>query len=309
MNLAVIDIGTLKVKFLIAQASADSSISELYSSSTLTQFGSNIDSNNGNVHEEFLVRTIAELKRCNDLLREYNVTRYRVVSTHAMRKARNREEILQRIREEVGFEVENITAEEEARLFYHAVVRDFRNKNQKYAIADIGGGSVQILIGTPEAMLHMHTMPTGAAVLHDTFTSDPNVEESLTTEDDIERMRNHILNHLIELQADEDIPLIYGSSNIIDLMQTIGITLDDHTDSHTHPFKTYAQSLDEFVQRMLPLTYKEREALFNFQKGYMWGIDKAFTNVLTIADHFHSPYIIPSNANVARGLMYWMLES
>jgi hypothetical protein len=39
----------------------------------------------------------------------------------------------------------------------------------------------------------------------------------------------------------------------------------------------------------------------------MWGIDKAFTNITTLADRLGSPYIIPSNANLAEGLVFSMV--
>ncbi len=305
---AVIDIGTLKVKLLIAELLPLGEIREIYSSNTLTCFGCDMDKNNGCVFEENLQKTIEEIKRCKELLKKYNVSKTKVVSTHVMRRAQNKEEILKRIWQETGFEVENISQEEEALLFFNAVTADFKNEINEYAIADIGGGSVQILIGNREGILATHTMQTGAQYLHDNFTSDSSNPESFTRPGDIEKMKDYILSQLLPFEEGQSLPLIYGSSNIIDLMKTINLPLEENENSVLHPYKTYAKYLAEFIDKILPLKYRERENKYQFQKGYMWGIDKAFLNVVLISEKMKSPCIIPTNANIAKGIVYSMAK-
>lgn len=304
---AVVDIGTLKVKCLIASISPGKNLKQIYSSNTLTCFGCDMDANGGNVLEENLKKTIQELKRIKVLLKKYDARKYRIVSTHAMRRAKNKKEILARIKKEVGIDVENISQEEEAELFFKAVMKDFDSQNH-YAVVDVGGGSVQILIGNPYSLEKIHMMQTGSAFLHDNFTENSNNENAFTRPKDIEKMKAYILKELLPLEKDLETPIIYGSSSIIDLMQAIELPLDPHESSKSHLYKTYAKHLDAFINRMLPLPYVEREKLFDFQKGYMWGIDKAFLNITILTDHLKSPYIIPSNANIAQGFIYSMLK-
>lgn len=306
-NYAVIDIGTLKVKLLIASIAKNGELVEKYSSNILTCFGCEMDKNNGFVLEENLIKTINELKRCKTLLKKYNVKKFRVVSTHAMRRALNRDEILKRIKKEAGFDVENISQGEEAKLFFKAVMRDFQ-KDHEYTDIDMGGGSVQVLTGTLEKLKSTHLMQTGAQYLHDNYTKNSKDPKSFTTPKDIEKMKEYILQELLPLKKESNLPIIYGSSNIIDLMKAIELPLDSHKDSKSHPYKTYSEHLEKFIDKMLPLPYFRRESLFNFQKGYMWGIDKAFLNVVTISNYLKSPYIIPSNANIGQGFIYSIIE-
>ena len=302
---AVIDIGTLKVKLLIASLSKEGNLIEKYSSSTLTCFGCDMDKNDGNILEGNIVKTIKELKRCMNILKKHGVERYRVVSTHAMRRAKNKDEIIKRIKKETGFEVENISQEKEAELFFNAVLKDFPF-NKEYAVLDMGGGSVQILVGSQNNLKIMHMMQTGAQYLHDNFTKDSGNPRAKTTSEDIEKMREYILTQLLPLKKEKNVPIIYGSTNIIDLMETIGLPLDPNENSINHPYKTYSKHLEKFIQKMLPLPYYKREKLFDFQYGYMWGIDKAFLNLVLISEHFGSPYIVPSNENIAKGFIYEM---
>lgn len=301
---AVIDIGTLKVKLLIASFT-NGVLTEKYSSNTLTCFGCDMDKNGGYVQDANIVKTINELKRCKKMLKKFGVKKYRVVSTHAMRRSINRDEIIKRIKKEVGFEVENISQEKEAELFFRAVLKDFPPERE-YAVVDMGGGSAQILVGSQNSLKHIHMMQTGAQYLHDNFTKDSGNPKSRTTLQDMERMKEYILAQLMPLQKIKGVPIIYGSSNVIDLMKYIGLPLDPNEDSKNHPYRTYSQHLEKFIQRMLPLPYYKREKLFDFQYGYMWGVDKAFLNIVTISEHFTSPFIVPSNENIAKGFLYEM---
>jgi exopolyphosphatase/guanosine-5'-triphosphate,3'-diphosphate pyrophosphatase len=302
-NYAIIDIGTLKVKCLIAGVLGSGELKEIYFSNELTCFGCGLDENNGFVKEEPQKATIKELQRCKEVIQNHNVSRLRVVSTHAMRRAKNKDEIIQRIYRETGFVVENISQDEEAKLFFKGVINGFEDK-QDYAIVDMGGGSVQVLVGNKDGLKKAHLMQTGAQYLHDNFTHQPHFENSFTTEQDLEKMRRYIIEQLLPLKGIGDLPLVYGSSNIIDMMKAVKIPLEENTGSKNHPYRTYAKYLEQFTKEILPLTYKQREEKFPFQWGYMWGIDKAFLNITTMAEYFPSSYIIPSNANVAWGLIY-----
>jgi exopolyphosphatase/guanosine-5'-triphosphate,3'-diphosphate pyrophosphatase len=304
-NYAVIDIGTLKVKFLISSLLPTGQLEKLYSSNTLTCFGCGMA--DGNIVDEYLTRTITELRRCKEKLKEFKVDSFRVASTHALRRANNRQEVIARIRQETGFEVENISSKEEATLFFIAALHDFP-ADRPYALVDMGGGSIQVIIGSKGAPEQMHLLPTGSATLHEKFTHNWLEETSFNTSEDIDRMKEYILQQMVGIKAENNLPIIYGSSNVIDLMKAINLPLDDHPNSQTHPYKTYAAYLNKFVDKILPLTFAEREARYQFQRGYMWGIDKAFTNITLLADRLGSPYIIPSNANLAEGLVYSMVR-
>jgi len=308
-NYAVIDVGTLKVKFLIAQILDSGAIKEVYFSNNLTCFGCNMDETKGYISEKNLQTTIEELLRCKELLKDYNVVNFKVVSTHALRNAKNREEVKRKMEEKTGFQIDNISQDDEALLFFKAVMNGFPDKPQDFTVVDVGGGSVQILIGNKKELKQMYRMQSGGQFLHENFTKNPHMPESFTTEQDIEKMRKYLLEQLIPLPSGIKTPIVYGSTCIIDLMKAMNIPLENYTESKSHPFKIYAKALDEFIKKVLPLTYKEREIKFPFQYGYVWGIDKAFLNITTLAEKIESPFIIPSNANVSQGILYNMVNN
>lgn len=302
---AVVDIGSVKVKTLIASVSPTGILEQKYFSNVLTCFGCEMDLNDGYVRPQYIERTIDELRRVKKIIDDYGVTKFKVVSTHAMRRAKNKDEIKKRIQKELGVEVEDISHQKEAELFFEAVMKTF-NTDKDYAIVDMGGGSAQILIGNSKGLKKIHMMQTGSEYLHTNFTTYCENPKSKTTADNHRRMKEYILNQLSPLQTGGKFPLIYGSSNIIDLFKFLSIPLEQYSASAAHPYKTSAQYLKDFIERILPLSYEEREKLYPFQKGYMYGVDKAFLNITTIANYLQSPYIVPSNANIAQGIIYSM---
>ncbi|MFH0739968.1 MAG: hypothetical protein V1819_02585, partial [bacterium] len=249
-NYAVIDIGTLKVKFLIAQILDNGEIKEIYFSNNLTCFGCNMDETNGYISEKNLQVTIEELIRCKKLLKEYNVVNFKVVSTHVLRNAKNREEIKREVEVKTGFQIDNISQDQEALLFFKAVMSGFPQTAHDFTVVDVGGGSVQILIGNKNELKQTYKIQSGGQFLHENFTKNPHIAQSFTTEEDIEKMRKYLLEQLMPLPSGLKTPIIYGSTCIIDLMKAMKIPLHSYEESKSHPFKTYARVLDEFIKKV-----------------------------------------------------------
>ncbi|OGZ52985.1 MAG: hypothetical protein A3A29_02060 [Candidatus Ryanbacteria bacterium RIFCSPLOWO2_01_FULL_47_79] len=305
----VVDIGTLKVKTEIASVAKSGVLKSIYSSNVLTCFGVGLDEYDGFAQEKYIRQTINELRRIRHELERHDAKKFRVVSTHAMRRAKNRDDILARIRKEAGFEVESISQEDEAELFFKAVMRTFLSNDREYVVIDVGGGSVQVLVGTKKELRRTHMMKTGTVRLHEKFVRNPHDPDSFTTPENIDQMKEEILRELIPLDPGERTPLVYGSSMVIDIMRQIKIQLDPHEDSAAHPYKTYAEHLTEFIWRIQPLSFRAREEQYPLPHHYSWGLEKAFLNAVTIAAHFESPYIVPSNANIAQGIIFAMAEA
>lgn len=301
-RLAVIDIGTLKVKLLIAEETERGEFVPIYNSNTLTCLGLRINENGNRPYEENLEKTIQELIRCKRIIEEYGAERVRAVSTHALREMSNGREIAARISDRTGLKAEIISQEEEASLFFNAVVRDFQVE-EDFSLADVGSGSVQLLIGNKKELKRSFLLKTGAQYLHDNF-SPRHTDSDHPTEEEIAQMRAYILEQLATVPENINTPLIYGSSCIIDLFKTMGIPLENYSASKNHPFKCSLESVREKLGSLLFVPYGKREEIFRFyQKYYMWGVDKAFLNVLAIGERVSAPYIIPSNSNINQGLL------
>ena len=101
--------------------------------------------------------------------------------TSALRNARNRKEIVDRIKSEHGFDVKVISGEEEARLIYLGVKSAIDLGSEKSLIIDIGGGSVEFIIGNASEIFWKQSFEIGAQrLLEEYHQHDPITPSELT---------------------------------------------------------------------------------------------------------------------------------
>jgi exopolyphosphatase/guanosine-5'-triphosphate,3'-diphosphate pyrophosphatase len=303
MKIGVIDIGTLKVKLLVTEISSKGKSTTLHQSNTLTCLGVRMHENHNRPLSQHLKQTTEELKRCQKILEQESVDKFRIVSTHALREmGQAGKEIASQIKNETGLNVEIISQDEEANLFFKAVTKDFKT-NKDLTIADIGGGSVQILIGNKKQLKQKFLLKTGALYLFDNF-SPRHKGTDHPTRNEIRQMQTYIMQELSKIPEGTKTPLIYGSSCIIDVFKAIGLKLEKYHLSPRHPYRVSTSEIERFLKEVIPMPYDQREKKYNFyQKYYMWGIDKAFLNILSLCKKQSSPFVIPSNSNINEGLV------
>lgn len=308
MKVGVVDIGTLKVKCLIAEVGDAGKSETLYQSNTLTCLGVRSARNNNQPLPEYLSQTLDELSRCRSVLESAHVDKLRVVSTHALREmGRVGQDIAADIQSRVGFTVDIISADEEANLFYRAVLGDFKT-DADFTIVDMGGGSVQILIGNKHRLKHKFLLKMGTSYLHDHFCAGDKGSD-FPSRDEIRRMQDYILAQIAAIPARISTPVIYGSSCIIDVFKVLGLKLHKYYLSKSHPYQVSVPDMQAFLDQVIPISYDEREKKYPFGQSYMWGIDKAFLNILSICRRENSPFVIPSNANINQGLVLSLTSS
>jgi exopolyphosphatase/guanosine-5'-triphosphate,3'-diphosphate pyrophosphatase len=308
MKVAVIDIGTLKVKFLISEIITSSKFKTKYQSNTLTCLGVKMHENNNRPLPQYLDQTINELKRCNNIIQKEKVDKIRIVSTHALREMGEvGQDIVEKIKNEVGLNVEIITQDEEANLFYQAVLKDFKT-DKDFTIVDVGGGSVQILIGNKKALKEKYLLKTGAQYLFDHF-SPRHTGNDFPTREEIRAMQDYIMKELTPIPKGIKTPVVYGSSCIINVFKKIGLNLEKYYISKAHPYRVKVSEMENFMENIISVPYDKREEMYKLdQQYYMWGIDKAFLNILSICKKEDSPFVIPSNSNINDGLVLSLIK-
>lgn len=81
-----------------------------------------------------------------DLLSVFDVAHYRACATSAMREASNGTELVEKVLEETGINIEIIPGDEEADILYSTQIAQLLKKDKAYIYVDVGGGSTEITI-------------------------------------------------------------------------------------------------------------------------------------------------------------------
>src|SRR5450830_1997669 len=101
----------------------------------------------GDLTEAAMQGALACLRRFRAVLADYELDAVRVVATSAMRVARNGAVFLPLAEEAIGYPIEIISGEEEARLIYMGVANALALPGERRLVMDIGGGSTELILG------------------------------------------------------------------------------------------------------------------------------------------------------------------
>lgn len=110
------------------------------------RLGAGLDEH-GRLKREAIDVALACLERFGQRLRDMKAESVRVVGTNTLRKAKRRGAFLDRASHALGHPIEVISGIEEARLIYLGVANTMPSEPGRRLVADIGGGSTEIIIG------------------------------------------------------------------------------------------------------------------------------------------------------------------
>jgi exopolyphosphatase/guanosine-5'-triphosphate,3'-diphosphate pyrophosphatase len=170
---AAIDIGSNSIRMLAAEVNSDSPIQELAADRQVVRLGTEVF-REGRLSEPAMDLACQVLARMADQYRKLDVLAVRAVGTSALRDAANRAEFLERVSEILGTPVDVISGLEEARLIHLGVQARWPHPKQRLLITDIGGGSVELILGEQGHLVEAFSKPLGAVRLTELFLkSDP----------------------------------------------------------------------------------------------------------------------------------------
>ena len=174
---ASIDIGTNSTHLLIAQINLElKSFSIKFTEKSTTRLGERDEE--GNLREESIQKVLSTLKRFKDYCSSYDVNQILAAATSAVRESSNGGELISRIKEDIGFDVELISGVEEARLIYLGVLSGMALEDKSYVIIDIGGGSTELILANNQDTKALTSSRVGAVRLKNDFFEDNNLSES-----------------------------------------------------------------------------------------------------------------------------------
>ena len=143
---AAIDIGSNAVRLLIANV-IESDDEVLFKKSSLIRVPVRLGVDaflNKQISGDNANRLIEAMKGFYHLMRANQVIHYKGCATSAMREAANGPLIIERIRKEVGIDIEIITGKKEAQIVYDTHMEaQFEDVND-FLYVDVGGGSTEI---------------------------------------------------------------------------------------------------------------------------------------------------------------------
>lgn len=167
-RLAAIDVGSNSIRLVIAELDPAAGLTIIDELKDQPRLATGLAAT-GRLDDEAVTRAMQTLGRMRDVCRRRGVRRIAAVATAAVREAANGEEFIARVRGELDIPLRIIDPGTEASLSYRSVAHHFPLAGARTLVADIGGGSLE-LIGAVDGLVELTaSLPFGAVRLTELF--------------------------------------------------------------------------------------------------------------------------------------------
>lgn len=274
MRVAAIDCGTNSIRLLVADAGADADagaeretgqagsarLADVVREMRIVRLGQDVD-RTGRLAPEALERTRVALAEYTATIARLGAERVRLVATSATRDAANRDEFAAMVRATLGVDPEVITGDEEARLSFAGAVGTLPGLSGPVLLADIGGGSTELVVGTPVGPggLRARSTDVGSVRMTERHLHDdpPTGEQVAAVVADvraaIERARRTIPLH--------EASVLVGVAGTVTTLAAIALGLRRYDPEAIHGSRLTAAQVAELTHRLARMSHSQRAAI------------------------------------------------
>lgn len=172
VKVSAADLGTNTLKVTHATRTADGALENMRHASDTVRLGFGIEAS-GKIEQARFDACLRFLKEQEQIGNEYGSEAFIGVATEALRVASNGAELMSLIHSETAWQIKIIPGAEEARLTYLGL-KDQVPAGVNCAIADIGGGSTELVVIDNDEVVYQESLAVGSGRLADRFFhSDP----------------------------------------------------------------------------------------------------------------------------------------
>lgn len=260
MRHAILDLGTNTFHLLIVESAPDGSYQVLHQSKSVVKLGEGAIGRN-HIAEQPFERGINAVAEFANQIKTFDVDQIHGYATSAVRSSDNGALFVKKIYETTGIHISVISGEEEAELIYYGIRQCVPLTDSPVLMMDIGGGSIEFVIGNKDSIFWKRSYNIGVARLLDVYQpSDP------ISHDQIQDIEDFLRRELAELPValrEYPVSCIIGSSGsfesyaeMISLWRT-GKLPDLSSCSYTFDLKQYF----ELHQRLIVSSREERMSM------------------------------------------------
>lgn len=144
-----IDIGSNAVRLLIANIIEDKGKETKFKKSSLVRVPIRLGADafvTGKISENNYDRMVNAIRAFSLLMKVHGVERYKACATSAMREASNGKDIVRKIHQECGIEIDIIDGAKEAAIIAATDLKYLINSDETYLYVDVGGGSTEFTL-------------------------------------------------------------------------------------------------------------------------------------------------------------------
>ena len=299
-RLAGIDIGTLTCRLLIADLPSDSTLKELRSDRRILRLGEGVDQTK-QLSPAAMDRVIRCLSEWRKIIDPYHVDAVTAVATSAVRDAGNRDEFLDRVRHEAGFEVELITGDEEARRTMLGIRSGLPPGVTDIVALDIGGGSTEFILDRPGNRPIVRSIDIGVVrICERILQHDPPIAE------EIQQARDWVLRATqtaVAEMGNHRTATFVGTAGTMTTLAAMAQKLPIYEPARIHNYTLGLDAIRELEQTVLSRKKLDRVGLPGLEAGREEVIAAGAIMIRTVMERLNRASVLVCDLGLREGML------
>ncbi|MFN3421791.1 MAG: hypothetical protein ACK40X_08715 [Armatimonadota bacterium] len=305
MRVAVIDIGTNAVRYLLAEQKGNEWI-DVEVGGSVTGLGRGL-AERGELAPIAIEATIGAVTAFMRRLKAFDARKFILLATEAVRTANNSAMFIERLERATGIPLQILSADDEARLAFIGATSGLKlrfHSDALFAVADVGGGSTEVSIGKLQQPERWLSLPVGSRRLTEQFlTEDPPTSKQL------ENCKQFALEQLqpaaFLLRQGTVLVLTGGTAAQLGVFR---LNLRQFDASRIHGLPIRPETVREWLERLVVLPANERRQVPGMEWGRETVIIAGLLLLLTIMELSGKETALLSARSVMHGALLTMVS-
>jgi len=300
MRLAGVDIGTLTCRLLIADLLPGGRLKEVRSERRILRLGEGVDRTK-QLSVVAMDRVLQCLREWREMIDASSVDAAAAVATSAVRDAENRDEFLDRVKREAGFEVEIITGEEEAWRTMLGISSGLSVGVTGVLALDIGGGSTEFILDRPGQKPVVRSIDVGVVRLCERLLHhDP------PTDEEVRQAREWVTRETkaaVASMGSYQTATFVGTAGTITSLAAMAQKLSTYEPARIHNYQLKLSTIQELEQTLLSRKKTDRAGLPGLEKGREEVIVAGAIIIRTVMETLGMSAVLVSDLGLREGVL------
>jgi exopolyphosphatase / guanosine-5'-triphosphate,3'-diphosphate pyrophosphatase len=300
MRLAGVDIGTLTCRLLIADLLPDGRLLEVRSERRILWLGEGVDQTK-HLSVAAMDRVVQCLSEWQALIDASHADATVAVATSAVRDAANREEFLDRVKRDAGFEVELISGEEEARRTMLGIRSGLPHGVTDVLALDIGGGSTEFILDSPGQKPNVRSIDVGVVRLCERLLHhDP------PTDEEVSQAREWIAKETkaaVAGMGNYQTATFVGTAGTVTSLAAMAQKLPTYEPARIHNYRLQLNTIQDLEQTLLSRKKTDRTGLPGLEKGREEVIVAGAIIIRTVMETLGMSAVLVSDLGLREGVL------
>jgi exopolyphosphatase / guanosine-5'-triphosphate,3'-diphosphate pyrophosphatase len=258
LRIAALDLGSNSFHMIVVEARLDGTFLPLVREKETLRLGDRV-AQAGELGDQAMLDALEVIKRFDQIARAARADEVIALGTAAIREAKDGSEFVDRVRNETGIAITVVDGTREAELIFTAVRSSVLIDPGPALAADLGGGSLEIIVGDRSEIAYTASIPIGVGRLAAAIENDP------MKDSDLRRLRR-IVAEALDPVIDEVVArgpkqFIVSSGTFLALVRMAAARRDGTVHDVVNQLSVEGTRVEELSQELFKLRAADRAKL------------------------------------------------